>query len=124
MSLIINSYQLSSVASIIRVALQSRSPKCMYNHLFLRIPIQRFSGFVAKTQMSTSTSWKVFITRRIPTVGVDLLKSSGCTVTQWDSDAVIPKHELIKGVAGCDGLYCLLTDRVDKEVLDAAGRIR
>ena len=64
---------------------------------------------------------KVFVTRRVPQEGVEMLKSAGCVVTQWDSDAPIPRDELIKGVRGCDALFCLLTDRIDKDVLDAAG---
>ena len=30
-------------------------------------------------------------------------------------------HELLRRVAGCDGVLTLLTDRVDDEFLDAAG---
>jgi len=72
-------------------------------------------------QIPVSTGWKVFVTRRVPPTSIDLLKSGGCTVTQWDSDAPIPKKELLEGVRGCDGLFCLLTDRIDKEILDSAG---
>ncbi|NXH44869.1 GRHPR reductase, partial [Dicaeum eximium] len=32
-----------------------------------------------------------------------------------------PRAELLAGVAGARGLLCLLTDRIDREVLDAAG---
>lgn len=28
---------------------------------------------------------------------------------------------MLKNVAGMDALYCLITDRIDKELLDAAG---
>lgn len=33
----------------------------------------------------------------------------------------IPRHELIKRIAGKNGLLCMGTDRIDEEVLDAAG---
>jgi hypothetical protein len=33
-----------------------------------------------------------------------------------------PRDELLRRVAGCDGILTLLTDRVDDELLDAAGR--
>jgi len=69
----------------------------------------------------TATGRKVFVTRRVPREGVDMLKSAGCVVTQWDSDVPIARNELMKGVHGCDALFCLLTDRIDKHVLDAAG---
>ncbi|XP_050799102.1 glyoxylate reductase/hydroxypyruvate reductase isoform X2 [Gopherus flavomarginatus] len=44
-----------------------------------------------------------------------------CSIQQWDSDEPIPRSELLAGVAGKHGLLCLLSDRIDKEVLDAAG---
>ncbi|XP_072137956.1 glyoxylate reductase/hydroxypyruvate reductase-like isoform X3 [Mobula birostris] len=44
-----------------------------------------------------------------------------CDIKQWDSDEPVPRSELFKQVAGVHGLYCLLTDKIDKELLDAAG---
>ncbi|XP_034037049.1 glyoxylate reductase/hydroxypyruvate reductase [Thalassophryne amazonica] len=65
---------------------------------------------------------KVFLTRRIPQAGMDILsKTDICEVSLWDSDEPIPKSELLKGVQGADGLLCVLSDRIDAEVLDAAG---
>lgn len=63
---------------------------------------------------------KVFITRRVPESGPKLL-ASACDVTQWDSDDPIPRSELLKRVQGMDALFCLLTEKIDGEVLDAAG---
>lgn len=34
----------------------------------------------------------------------------------------MPKAELLKGVQGAHGLLCLLSDKIDAEVLDAAGK--
>uniref|UniRef100_A0AAR2KJ81 Glyoxylate reductase/hydroxypyruvate reductase n=1 Tax=Pygocentrus nattereri TaxID=42514 RepID=A0AAR2KJ81_PYGNA len=39
----------------------------------------------------------------------------------WDSDDPIPRQELLKKVKGCDGLLCVLTEKIDAEVLNAAG---
>lgn len=33
----------------------------------------------------------------------------------------MPREELLKGVQGAHGLLCLLSDKIDAEVLDAAG---
>lgn len=33
----------------------------------------------------------------------------------------MPREELLKAVAGTSGIYCSLTDKIDKELLDAAG---
>ncbi|XP_077027845.1 glyoxylate reductase/hydroxypyruvate reductase isoform X1 [Agelaius phoeniceus] len=64
----------------------------------------------------------VFVTRRIPAEGLRVLsQASGCRVQQWDSEEPVPRAELLAGVAGAQGLLCLLSDRIDREVLDAAG---
>ncbi|CAL8267033.1 unnamed protein product [Boreogadus saida] len=65
---------------------------------------------------------KVFITRRIPPEGAKLLSQAGvCEVAQWDSDEPVPRAELLKGVEGAHGILCLLSDKIDAELLDAAG---
>ncbi|XP_073405766.1 glyoxylate reductase/hydroxypyruvate reductase-like [Dendrobates tinctorius] len=65
---------------------------------------------------------KVFVSRRLPQEGQELLAQAGnCTIQQWDSDDPVPRAELLKGVSGAQGLLCLLSDKIDKEVLDAAG---
>ncbi|XP_048451038.1 glyoxylate reductase/hydroxypyruvate reductase-like isoform X1 [Rhincodon typus] len=65
---------------------------------------------------------KVFVSRRIPREALGLLRDSGiCDIKHWDSDDTVPRADLLKGVAGIDGLYCLLTEKIDKELLDAAG---
>ncbi|XP_062456148.1 glyoxylate reductase/hydroxypyruvate reductase isoform X2 [Rhea pennata] len=65
---------------------------------------------------------EVFVTRRIPAAGLRALsEAGGCAVQQWDSDEPIPRAELLARVAGKQGLLCLLSDRIDREVLDAAG---
>ncbi|XP_074061649.1 glyoxylate reductase/hydroxypyruvate reductase [Macrotis lagotis] len=65
---------------------------------------------------------KVFVTRRLPAEGQALLARAGLSkVEQWDSDEPIPREDLLKGVAGAQGLLCLLSDKIDKKLLDAAG---
>lgn len=40
----------------------------------------------------------------------------------WDSDdAPVPRKELLQKVKGVDGLLCVLTEKIDAELLDAAG---
>ncbi|XP_076334232.1 glyoxylate reductase/hydroxypyruvate reductase-like [Tachypleus tridentatus] len=64
---------------------------------------------------------KVFVTRPdVPQAGIDLLKEK-CDVEIYDQPMPIPRDALIKGVQGKDALYCLLTDKIDKGVMDAAG---
>ncbi|MGE5376589.1 MAG: 2-hydroxyacid dehydrogenase [Bacteroidota bacterium] len=63
---------------------------------------------------------KVFVTRAIPDKGLDVIREF-CEVDLWQED-LPPRHdELLKHVQGVDGLLCLLTDRVDRDVMDTAG---
>lgn len=66
---------------------------------------------------------RVFITRKIPDAGIKLLQKS-CQVRIYPKDQVIPKKELIKEVKRCDALLCLLTDSIDKEVIDANPKLK
>ena len=63
---------------------------------------------------------KVFVARRIPDEGIDPI-AAACDLDLWDGDLPPPRDELLRRVAGCDGVLTLLTDRVDDEFLDAAG---
>ena len=62
---------------------------------------------------------KVFVTRDIPSVGIDLLKKMRFDVSVYKKDQPISKNDLIKSVKNCDGLISLLTDKIDKEVIDS-----
>ncbi len=62
----------------------------------------------------------VLVTRRIPSPLLERIEAD-CTVRYWDSDDTIPRAELLDQAAGVDGIYCLITDRIDGEVLNAAG---
>ena len=63
---------------------------------------------------------KVFITRNIPDQPLKRAKEL-FDVEQWEDDWNIPRDELLKRVRGKDGLMTLLTEKVDGELLDAAG---
>ena len=63
----------------------------------------------------------VFVTRRIPQPGLDLLAYAGLTVEVNPHDRVLSREELLAGVRGKDGVLCLLTDKIDDAVMDAAG---
>lgn len=40
----------------------------------------------------------------------------------WDSDDIpVSRKELLQKVKGVDGLLCTLTEKIDAELLDAAG---
>jgi len=62
----------------------------------------------------------VFVARRIPDEGLDLVLAA-TDADVWPDEIEPSRDELLRRVAGCDGILTLLTDRVDAELLDAAG---
>jgi glyoxylate reductase len=63
---------------------------------------------------------RVFASRRFPArVGEELERSFDLDL--HDSEWPPERDELLTKVGGCDGLMLMLTDRVDDELLDAAG---
>ncbi len=65
-------------------------------------------------------SWTVFVTRQIPEEGLRILRES-TEVRVNPANRVLSKEEIIQGVQGCQGLLCLLTDRIDEEVMETSG---
>ena len=65
-----------------------------------------------------SKKLKVFITREIPDPAIPFLKKH-FEVRVSPKDEPVSRKELLKGVKWCDGLLCLLTDKIDKEIIDA-----
>lgn len=63
---------------------------------------------------------KVFVTRIIPDKGLNLVKDF-CEVDLWQGDLPPQRDELLRHVRDVDGLLSLLTDKVDSELMDAAG---
>lgn len=65
---------------------------------------------------------KIFVTRDIPDHGLKLLKArKGVQLSVYKEDKAIPRKELLKRVQGVDILLSLLTDKIDADVMDAAG---
>ena len=65
-------------------------------------------------------SWNVFVTRRVPQAGLDMLYAPCETVEVNPEDRVLTREEILASVQGRDGVLCLLTDTIDDEVFEAA----
>jgi lactate dehydrogenase-like 2-hydroxyacid dehydrogenase len=66
---------------------------------------------------------KIFVTRKIPEPGLELLrKEHEIEVNPYNR--VLSKDEIIKGLKGKDGLLCLLTDIIDKEVINSEPNLK
>lgn len=62
----------------------------------------------------------VLVTRRVPQPILDQI-AAFASMRLWEEDLPIPYETLLGWIPDCAGLYCLLTDRIDEAVLDAAG---
>ena len=65
----------------------------------------------------------IFVTRKIPEPGLDLLRKE-FEVEINPYDRVLSKEEIIRGVQGKDGLLCLLTDPIDKDVIFSEPKLK
>ena len=67
---------------------------------------------------------RIFITRNIPSQGIEMLNAKGYEVVVSPHDRVLAREELIASLKAdqYDAVLCLLTDKIDGDVLDAAGK--
>lgn len=67
--------------------------------------------------------YTIFIARKIPDAGLKLLRAKkNFRIRMNPHDRVLTREELKRGVRGTDAILSLLTDRIDGEILDAAGK--
>lgn len=66
----------------------------------------------------------IYVSRPLPEPGTAPLVAAGLEVEQQPFDRPPTRDELLAGVNGKQALLCLLTERIDAEVLDAAPELR
>ncbi|HLJ55788.1 MAG TPA: D-glycerate dehydrogenase [Chthonomonadaceae bacterium] len=66
---------------------------------------------------------KAFVSRQLPESALAIAREAA-EIEVWSEVGPPPPHALAERVAGCDGLLCLLTDRIDERLLDRAPRLR
>lgn len=49
---------------------------------------------------------------------------SSCEITLWKGEGPVPRNELEKNVKEVDGLFCLLSDRIDDEIINKANKLK
>ena len=67
---------------------------------------------------------KVFLTRKIPEDGIKILKNAGLEIEIFPHNRIPKKEEIIAGVRDADALISLLADRIDKEIIDSAPKLK
>ena len=73
--------------------------------------------------MAESTS-TVYVTRSLPAPGIAPLLDAGLRVIHHDHDEAPTRDELLAAVGSADALLCLLTERIDDDLLAAAPSLR
>lgn len=63
---------------------------------------------------------RVFVTRKIPAAGLDKVLAA-CDADVWSEQLPPARGTFLEKVRGCVGLLSLLTEKIDAEVMDAAG---
>ncbi|XP_062594681.1 glyoxylate reductase/hydroxypyruvate reductase-like [Saccostrea cucullata] len=62
----------------------------------------------------------VYVSRVPPPAGMKMIEEF-CTVRAMREDRFVTRQEMLEGVVGVEGILCHPPDKVDKDVLDAAG---
>ena len=66
----------------------------------------------------------VFVTRRIPEKGIQMLKVAAHNVIINNTDIPLTHDEIVEKVQTVDGLICILDDPIDKEVIAAGKKLK
>lgn len=64
---------------------------------------------------------KVVVTSKIPRVGIDVLEDAGFAVVGNNSERLLTKSEMKDFVKEANAILCLLLDKIDEEIISAAG---
>jgi glyoxylate reductase len=67
-----------------------------------------------------NTKQRVFVTREIPEAGLSRVRQA-CDAEIWQEALPPSRPTLLEKVAGCAGILSLLTEKIDAELMDAAG---
>ena len=69
-------------------------------------------------------SWNVFVTRPIPSDGIDRLRKNNVNLQCHDQETPLSRAELLSQLHSCDGVIVSGGERVDAEFLAAAPKLK
>ncbi len=67
---------------------------------------------------------KAFVTRVLPEEAMKIVRAGAEIVDVWPHELPPGREELLTKVADVEGLLCLLTDKIDADILSAAPRLK
>lgn len=66
----------------------------------------------------------VYLTRKLPNPALQYLKES-CDLKLWNEEQTpVPRDVLLKQIDQVEGIYCTLSDKIDREVISSAPKLR
>lgn len=97
-----------------------------FAHQPLRPCTQNYSRFYSVAAPNKPSDMnKVIATRMLASEAMNDLKqelqSMGYALQLWESDEPMPREELLKQIPGASAVLCMLSDRIDTELLEVAG---
>ena len=66
----------------------------------------------------------IYLTRRIPEPGIKILRQQGYKLVINHLDKPVPRQTLLREVKNTDALLCMLSDRIDCEVIEAGKKLK
>jgi glyoxylate reductase len=66
---------------------------------------------------------KVFVTRLLPEEAMNRILAN-CDARIWKGDLPPPRAELLENVKDVEGLLCLLTDKIDAELMAHVAKLQ
>lgn len=67
---------------------------------------------------------KIYLTGKLPAIAYKLLDESKIDYSYHKKDTPVPRKKLLEEAGKCDALVCILTERIDKEVIEAMTRCK
>lgn len=65
----------------------------------------------------------IVVTRKLPNEALVILRNVG-ELLLWEPDAIIPRPTLLENIKTADALLCMVTERIDDELLDHAPQLK
>lgn len=66
---------------------------------------------------------KVYVTRLLPKPAMERINSY-CDAKTWDGELPPPRDIIIENITSSDGLLCLLTDKIDAQLMDKGPKLK
>lgn len=67
---------------------------------------------------------KIFVSRKIPEIGYQLLRDAGLEVNSWGDDRMLTKEELIGYAKQHDAIICMNGEKIDKDFLNECKHLK